>query len=241
MVKVIGDAAFLPLLRRHQSAPRRYALIDIEDYERVTRSKWSINRSGKNQYVYATTAKFLAAHHRALHAYILRVSPGARVDHISGDTFDNRRQNLRPATASQNAMNMRRPTFPGKTSRFKGVCWSSSEERWQANIQADGVAHYVGLFDSEEDAAIAYDGAALRLHGEFARTNAVMKLFDMDDPFVPNCSLADVFDRHADLADLTPHQHRMYRGTYDQRLTDRLLAELGRQPRPSRHVKAKAA
>lgn len=223
MVRVIGDAAFVPLTRKHQSAPRRYALVDIEDYERVTRSKWGLDGRG---YARATTLKFLAAHHRRMHAYVLRVQPGERIDHINGDTLDNRKQNLRLATAAQNSRNSRRPNIVGKTSRFKGVCWTVDGDCWLANITADGQQHRLGRFSSEEDAARAYDEAALRLFGEFARTNEMMKLFEMDDPFTPNCSKAKVYDRRARLSELTPHWHRMFPAPYELRLTDRLRREL---------------
>lgn len=226
MIKVLGDAAFLPLTRKAAHIKRRYALIDLEDYERVSRSKWYASPGGKNLYVHATSLKHLAKHHKLLHAYILRVKPGERVDHINGDTLDNRKQNLRVVTAAQNAQNSRRPTFPGKTSRFKGVSWSRHDGLWLASITANGETHALGRYSNESDAAVAYDEAASKLHGEFARTNAEMNLFEMEDPFVPDCSLADMFDAKVPVKALTPHRHRLDPSNYDQRLTDQIRREI---------------
>lgn len=227
-LKIIGDAAFVPLTRRKPHLPRRYALVDLEDYERITRSKWYAAQGGKNQYAHATSIKFLAKHHELMHAYILRAKPGERVDHISGDTLDNRKQNLRIIQPTGNAQNARRQTFPGKTSRFKGVCWDKREERWLASIRANGERFDLGHFDDEESAALAYDAAAAEKHGEFARTNADMRLYEQEDPFVPDCSWADVFDRHANHFDYSPHKH--YRLTthinYSYRLSSLLRKEI---------------
>lgn len=87
------------------------------------------------------------------------------VDHINGDGLDNRRANLRPATASQNCGN--RPQLnDNNTSGFKGVTRHRSS-RWIARCA--GV--HVGVFDTAEDAALAYDAAAIARWGEFARPN----------------------------------------------------------------------
>jgi len=89
------------------------------------------------------------------------------VDHANGDGLDNRRSNLRPADASKNAMNKR--TYRNNTSGYKGV--SRSGPKWQAYIQMDGRQIRLGTFDTPQEAARAYDEAALALFGEFARPN----------------------------------------------------------------------
>lgn len=94
--------------------------------------------------------------------------PTVDIDHINGDPRDNRLSNLRQATQSQNNGNRR---SRHGSSRFKGVTWHRRCRKWQAQIECDGVAHYLGLFTTEEAASLAYQEAAARLFGEFARAS----------------------------------------------------------------------
>lgn len=230
----LGDAVFIRLTKR-KNHRQQFTLIDRDDFERVVRSNWS----WRDGYAVATTNKFLARHHMRLHAFVIKAQPGEIIDHISGDRLDNRKQNLRIVTAGENAKNARRPTFPGKTSRFKGVSWSRHDGMWLAQIKSDGVQSRLGLYGDEADAARAYDEAALRLHKEFARTNETMKLFEMEDPFVPDCSggIDGVVGglRHRRRAEPHPmmprhkhaDQHRRKLG-YDVRLTNKLNVLIAR-------------
>jgi len=99
------------------------------------------------------------------------------LDHANGDKLDNRASNIRPCTTSQNLANQKvRQT---KLSKYKGVAgftlWNNSKTKayhyWTAKIAHGGKRLYLGSFKDEESAAAAYDEAAVRLFGEFARTN----------------------------------------------------------------------
>jgi hypothetical protein len=94
------------------------------------------------------------------------------LDHIDGNGINNRLENLREATSSQNAHNMRKSRR--NTSGFKGVSKHKATGSWQANIALNGKQRFLGLFDTAKAASEAYDAAAEKLHGEFARTNAMM-------------------------------------------------------------------
>ncbi len=87
------------------------------------------------------------------------------VDHINGDKLDNRRSNLRVCSAEQNTQNRRGTSRYG----FKGI--SPNGKRWQAKIASKGVVTCLGTYDTREEAARAYDEAARRTFGEFAKTN----------------------------------------------------------------------
>jgi len=88
------------------------------------------------------------------------------VDHRDGNTLDNRRANLRPATLAQNAQN----SAPWRGREFKGIR-RRDNGLWQARITRDGCLLSLGTFPTPEDAALAYDRAANELFGDFARLN----------------------------------------------------------------------
>lgn len=91
------------------------------------------------------------------------------VDHINGDKGDNRAENLRDATRSQNLQNQ--ASRKGSTSNFLGVSWKNSSRSWVAQIGGDGKTKFIGAFSSEIAAAMAYDEAAKERFGSGARTN----------------------------------------------------------------------
>ncbi len=102
-----------------------------------------------------------------LHRFLMDAPDGLEVDHISGDGLDNRRDNLRLATHTQNAQNQRRRR--DNTVGFKGVWRCVSGLKWRAMIQEGGTRKHLGYFTTPEAAHAAYTEAANRLWGEFAR------------------------------------------------------------------------
>lgn len=139
------------------------ALVDDEDYERIIEAgPW--HAGARSQTFYAQSRK--GGRHVYMHRLIADAYPGQDVDHVNGEGLDNQKANLRLCTRAQNLGNQRKREG---TSSFKGVCWSHN--RWTAQMQARGRNHYLGRFSSEEDAARAYDTAALEAWGEFAKLN----------------------------------------------------------------------
>jgi hypothetical protein len=94
------------------------------------------------------------------------------IDHKNGNTLDNTRGNLRECTNAQNHQNIPKNHNRPSTSKFKGVV-SRPKDKWEANIRANNKLLYLGTFSSEIDAALAYNDAAQRLHGDFAILNDV--------------------------------------------------------------------
>lgn len=148
-----------------------FAKVDDEDYEMLNAHKW--HRHGAKRRYYAR------AHvgHDELGKQILKlmhhlVLPGhSLIDHINHDGLDNQKHNLRPATARENCRN--KESHLNTTSIHKGVAFHASSGRWQATITDNGVFHYLGLFDDEQDAALAYNNEAIKRFGEFACLNVL--------------------------------------------------------------------
>jgi len=106
-----------------------------------------------------------------LHREILGITdPAIEGDHIDGNGLDCRRHNLREATNQQNQANRGVPA--NNTSGYKGVHWHRARQKWQALIKIAGKQRYLGLFATREEAACAYDAAALEALGDFARLNS---------------------------------------------------------------------
>jgi hypothetical protein len=107
--------------------------------------------------------------HRLAFLLVNREWPRDQIDHVNGNRSDNRWSNLRLATHTENTRNSSR--HQDGSSRFKGVYYDTDQGRWVAQIRRGGKTTFLGRFVAEEDAAAAYDLAAQKEHGEFARLN----------------------------------------------------------------------
>lgn len=134
-------------------------LFDECDYDIVTSHTWFIT-GGK--YKYATSEQ--GTFHRMIFGF-----PDCFVDHVNGNTLDNRRCNLRECTREQNIWNNTKPT-KNKTG-YRGVYENERGKKYSAKISANDKTFTIGRFDNLEEAAHAYDRKAIELRGEFARTN----------------------------------------------------------------------
>lgn len=145
----------------------KYAFVDDEDYEIISKTKWYAgSRKGQDKY-YAMNWK------GRMHRFILKAKKNQEVDHINGNTLDNRKENLRICDSSQNKANS--VISSRNTSGYKGVYRSKTNKhkKWIANIKAYGVVYRLGYFHKKEDAAKAYNKKAIELFGEFARLNEI--------------------------------------------------------------------
>jgi hypothetical protein len=132
--------------------------VAAEDYERLSMFVWAIGPSGYPCRWIGKRVKFL--HHEALETT-------RRVDHVNGDPLDNRRTNLRLASARQNAMNRRQRC--DNLVGFKGVFRNGN--RFGAHIRTAGQLRFLGNFGTPEEAARVHDAATQEHFGEFARPN----------------------------------------------------------------------
>lgn len=108
----------------------------------------------------------LFMYHRLVYQWHFGKTPKI-IDHKNGLGFDNRIENLRPATVAQNAQNLK--IRKDNASGFRGVYWSEQHKKWRASISCERQRKHLGLFDTPENANIAFKKAQNILHGEFKR------------------------------------------------------------------------
>lgn len=148
---------------RGNAGKNRVSIIDDEDFDRCNKKVWLL--SGK--YVYTR----LNGKRVPLQSFILSAPDGCLVDHINLDPLDNRKHNLRMCTVQQN--NKNRGITRNNTSGYKGVTIrrNRKQQRYVARIYVDKVEINLGVYDTPLDAALAYDKASAKYHGEFGRPN----------------------------------------------------------------------
>lgn len=144
-------------------------LFDLEDYDKIKDYGWHVmlhNRTRLYKTVSATKNKKLIRMHRL----ILGVDdPSIIIDHINRNPLDNRKSNLRFCTMRENAYN----SGAREGRKYKGVCKYRDGKRWVAKIGYDGNDYHIGIFNTPEEAALAYNEKAKEFFGEFAYLNEV--------------------------------------------------------------------
>ena len=140
----------------------KFAKVDDEDFEWLSQWKWYFdhgyaarkNRGEKKIY---------------LHRLILQFPDGRSTDHADGDRLNNCRENLRDCSQHENSGNSN--LHKDSSSGYKGVSFDKRRKKWEAYITDNYKKKHIGFFDFPEIAARAYDEAAIKYFGEFARLN----------------------------------------------------------------------
>jgi hypothetical protein len=147
----------------------RPAIIDDDTYEQIKGKSWRVvTVTNGAQYVVWKSHKAGRDVTVYLHRFVMGDPKGKMVDHINGDSFDNRRENLRASTNSQNQMNSKGKAH---SSVYKNVYWNKKLGKWKAQADVDGQTFFFGYFEHERQAALVADLNLPILHGEFARLN----------------------------------------------------------------------
>ena len=151
--------------------PEIKLLVDDEDYERLAKFNWQVTNSGTGIII----RRYLPKHGRTR-----KIRPIANevmnrndciFDHKDLNPANNQKYNLRECSHGQNMAN--KPKRSGLTSIYKGVRWKPRQNKWEANITYNSKCIYLGQFELETEAAIAYNKAAVELHKEFAVINNI--------------------------------------------------------------------
>jgi len=152
------------------------AIVDDEDYTKAMKFKWYLLKCSNLNY--AICAKYMGKingkdiiGHMLLHRYILHPPHKNHVDHINHNGLDCRKKNMRICTSRENQYNGRSRIH--SSSIFKGVDWNKNTNKWRSRIRYNGKQVYLGLFDSEREAAQIYNIYAKKFHGEYANLNCI--------------------------------------------------------------------
>jgi hypothetical protein len=158
--------------RRIYLGEGEYTIVDPDIYYKYRHIKWFLTGNKTNYYAACSIkdrqGKTMT---KRLHRLIMNAPDGLLVDHRNREGLDNRIANLRMATHSENCCNRRKRG--NSTSRYKGVYCEKrrGQVRWRANIKFNDKRIFLGYYDSQIEAARAYDEAARKYHGEFALLN----------------------------------------------------------------------
>jgi hypothetical protein len=140
-------------------------LINEEDFELISQHNWGISQD--QRYFRVRTGD----HIYLMHRMIMNCKKGDKkvVDHINGNTWDNRKSNLRICNDSKNLMN--RGKTKKNTSGYKGVSWSGYHKKWASMLWAGDKKYFLGYYNCPTAAWFAYVRGAVKYHGEFAKFN----------------------------------------------------------------------
>lgn len=162
----------------------KVALIDAENLQLVGQYQWHACDRGQTWYAATSAVRRRSGECIYLHRLIMDAGPNEHVDHRNGDGLDCRRENMRLCTNAENRRNTRKTR--GR-SRFKGVCPCRTNSRriWEAYIWHNNRKIGLGNYETEEEAARAYNAAALQYHGEFAHLNVIPGLSHEESVVAP--------------------------------------------------------
>lgn len=160
----VCDGICIPLTKGH------HAIIDVVDYKLVSGHHWQYWAG----YAFTNITINGKRSRKSMHLVIFGKVDGGQVDHINHDGTNNKRQNLRAATHSQNHMNNK--ISRNKKVPSKGVSITSGN-KYQATIRLAGKLKYLGIYATEVEAARAYDLAAFENFGQFAHTNKPIEAY----------------------------------------------------------------
>ncbi len=145
----------------------KYTIVDDEDFDYLNQSNWYASESHD---MYRAKG-YMNGKSIYMHRIIMKLKNDQFCDHKNGDPLDNRKENLRICSQAENQRNKK--INIKNTSGFKGVVWIKDRKKWEVRIRRNYKNIFIGYFNDIIDAAIAYNHAAKKYHGEFASLNKI--------------------------------------------------------------------
>ena len=143
----------------------KVALVDDDDFDELSKHKWCVSKDGNNFYAIRSIKIDGKKRTVKMHRVIMQTPKGMDTDHIDHDGLDNRKENLRICTHTENLMNTGK--YKNNVSGYKGVSWDNSRSKWKSQIKFNKKIIILGRFTDKEEAYKAYCEAAKKYHGEF--------------------------------------------------------------------------
>lgn len=166
------DFKLIPLNRgrTHKEKPKAYAMVDNDDFQGLSKYHWSVNGNG---YVWRSYWKDKKVKHESMHRRLLMCKHGEICDHINRNPLDNRKSNLRKCNKITNGQNSNKRKIGRNgnpcSSKFKGVYFHAG--KWEVQIVVCKKKVYLGRFEDQKMAALAYNESAIKNFGEYASLN----------------------------------------------------------------------
>lgn len=144
--------------------------VDDDDYELLNKFNWSYSKG------YASTK--MKGKKIMIHRFIMGAKGREFIDHKDRNPLNNQKNNLRPCNNSENQKN--RKSAINSSSKYLGVCFIKCRNKFKSQIKNNNINYFLGYFKIEEQAALAYNEAAKKYHGEFANLNVVPIISEID-------------------------------------------------------------
>jgi hypothetical protein len=173
----LGKSIITAKIKTIKLTKNKLALVDDEDFKYLSRWKWCVTNIGYAVRSCPTYQRRNAktTQHILMHREILKAGSGQLVDHINMNKLDNRRQNLRLCTQSENLRHRHKSKARIYTSQYKGVSFDKSRGKYEAYITINLKKLHLGRFNSEQEAAHAYNKASSKHYKEFVILNNIRK------------------------------------------------------------------
>ena len=157
------------IMKKIKLTQGKFAIVDDKNFEWLNQFSWQAVKYSRTWY--ATRRKPKDSKYTSMHRLILDAQPGEEIDHKNHNGLDNRECNIRKCTKRENQHNR----LPNKyqKSKYKGVHWHSQAKKWKAQICVNNEKIHIGMFDNEDEAALAYNEFALDWFGKYAYLNKI--------------------------------------------------------------------